>query len=491
MTLASRSREFSIPSGDIVNLLSNEKSIFQSLKIIAGLTGLVESLLVVISAIGAKYFYFGLWMNTSPSVWPYFSVGLIAGAISGVVFHRRGAYKAEKILLKHGHFRRVVVGFTILFLLLISLGYLLKVANEYSRGWLLVWFLLCVIIISIQRKLVSLTLWKLTGKGQFKKKIAIYGGSALGDKLKRYFNSKDLGVEVVGIFDAGKNVKSPEKSSQLTDGNLTDLIKLAQSSRLDDIIIALPPSQEKQIIEVNDILSFLPVNIHWCSSLVSLNLKCSNSAPIGEARLVNLNRKPYSEWDYFSKTVFDRVGGLVLFIAFLPAMAVISLVVKLSSAEPVFFAQKRHGLNHRIFYILKFRSMTTMDDGNVVNQVSKNDIRVTKVGKFLRRTSLDELPQLWNVVRGDMSLVGPRPHALTHNFEYNPKIEHYAARHKIKPGITGWAQVNGYRGETADPELMAKRVAYDLDYIENWTLWFDFKILFRTIKVLLFNSQVY
>jgi exopolysaccharide biosynthesis polyprenyl glycosylphosphotransferase len=184
------------------------------------------------------------------------------------------------------------------------------------------------------------------------------------------------------------------------------------------------------------------------------------------------------------------VGGICL-VAFLPAMVVIALAIKVDSEGPVLFRQRRHGYNHRVIEVLKFRTMRVLENGAVVRQATRNDSRVTRAGAFLRRTSLDELPQFLNVLRGEMSIVGPRPHALAHNSYYGTVIEKYSNRHRVKPGITGWAQVHGFRGETTDPSMMEKRVRYDLDYIENWSIWLDFKIMIMTPLFGLFRRSAY
>ncbi|HRX40675.1 MAG TPA: exopolysaccharide biosynthesis polyprenyl glycosylphosphotransferase, partial [Parvularculaceae bacterium] len=191
------------------------------------------------------------------------------------------------------------------------------------------------------------------------------------------------------------------------------------------------------------------------------------------------------------KTLEDKILGLTAFALALPILAIIAIAIKLQSKGPIFFKQKRHGFNNEVFTIYKFRTMTVAEDGERVEQAKANDPRVTPLGKFLRRYSLDELPQLINVLKGEMSLVGPRPHALAHNHAYAQTIENYSGRHKMKPGLTGWAQVNGYRGETSENELMAERVRYDLEYVDKWSLWFDFKILVLTVAAVLFPRNAY
>jgi exopolysaccharide biosynthesis polyprenyl glycosylphosphotransferase len=195
-------------------------------------------------------------------------------------------------------------------------------------------------------------------------------------------------------------------------------------------------------------------------------------------------------WRAVAKRVFDVVIATTFLVFAAPVIAIAALAIKLDTRGPVFFVQSRHGYNHRVIRVFKFRTMTVMEVGPIVVQAQRNDERTTRVGRVLRRTSLDELPQLINVVRGELSLVGPRPHAVAHNHAYAALIENYASRHKIKPGITGWAQVNGFRGETRDPELMRRRVHQDLWYLDNWSLWLDLRILIKTMKVP-FDRDVY
>jgi putative colanic acid biosynthesis UDP-glucose lipid carrier transferase len=192
-----------------------------------------------------------------------------------------------------------------------------------------------------------------------------------------------------------------------------------------------------------------------------------------------------------SKLALDYVVGSISLLLFAPLMLAVAVAIKLESPGPVFFRQRRHGYNHRLIDVYKFRSMTVAENGDRVVQAQKNDARVTRVGKFLRRTSLDELPQLFNVLKGEMSLVGPRPHAVAHNQHYRERLERYANRHCVKPGMTGWAQVNGFRGPTEDPEKMRKRVEMDLYYIENWSLWLDIKILAVTPLVGFVHRNAY
>ncbi|MDH3579122.1 MAG: exopolysaccharide biosynthesis polyprenyl glycosylphosphotransferase, partial [Hyphomicrobiales bacterium] len=196
-----------------------------------------------------------------------------------------------------------------------------------------------------------------------------------------------------------------------------------------------------------------------------------------------LRRNKVSYWGHLVKAIEDYVLGSLIMLVALPIFAVIAIAIKIDSPGPVFFRQRRHGLNHNIISIFKFRTMNVMEDGDEIKQAKKGDQRVTRVGAFLRKTSLDELPQLFNVLRGEMSLVGPRPHAIAHNNQYGEILKQasYASRHLVKPGITGWAQINGFRGPTDRPYLMRERVRCDLEYIDNWSIWFDLEILLLTL----------
>jgi putative colanic acid biosynthesis UDP-glucose lipid carrier transferase len=196
--------------------------------------------------------------------------------------------------------------------------------------------------------------------------------------------------------------------------------------------------------------------------------------------VLELESRPLEGWGTIVKVLEDRIIGSLALVVLMPVLFLIALAIKIESRGPILFKQRRHGFNHNVFTVYKFRTMNVVEDGPNVVQAMRNDPRITRVGRFLRKTSLDELPQLFNVLKGDMSLVGPRPHALAHNEYYSSVLASYAIRHKVKPGMTGWAQINGFRGETDTPEKMRQRLEHDLYYIENWSLWLDLKILFAT-----------
>jgi len=244
------------------------------------------------------------------------------------------------------------------------------------------------------------------------------------------------------------------------------------------VVIALSSARQQLTARLMEQLSVLPVDVWLCPA--ELGMPIIATTRLGALSLLQVQPKPIRDWGYVVKLLFDYVAATVSIVLFAPLMLCIAIAIKLDSPGPVFFRQRRHGFNHRVIGVYKFRSMTVTENGERVDQACKNDPRVTRVGKFLRRTSLDELPQLFNVLRGEMSLVGPRPHAVAHNQHYRDRLDRYASRHRVKPGMTGWAQINGLRGPTEDPEKMRLRVHMDLHYIENWSLWLDLKIIAAT-----------
>jgi exopolysaccharide biosynthesis polyprenyl glycosylphosphotransferase len=225
----------------------------------------------------------------------------------------------------------------------------------------------------------------------------------------------------------------------------------------------------------------VPVEIHLGPERILDRFEMVRISKFGSMATLQLTRAPLSSFEVLQKRVFDLIIAGAALTVLTPVLALIALLIRLDSPGPVFFRQRRYGFNQQMFRIIKFRTMTTLDDGDIVRQACHNDHRITRIGRWLRRWNIDELPQLINVLRGDMSLVGPRPHALSHDREYEQRVALYARRHNVKPGITGWAQVNGLRGEIDTDDKLRRRIDYDLYYIDNWSLLFDLKILLYTV----------
>lgn len=315
-----------------------------------------------------------------------------------------------------------------------------------------------------------------------RRRVAVYGASPDSARIfTAMVGQRD--VSFVGLFESRQDVERQTLIGIPVGGDFDDLEALARTGAIDEIIIALPHWAKKRTEKLAARLAQFPVDVHVpvenAKDLPRTDRKFHLSR-FGEIQFAQIQQSPLSDWALVAKVAQDRIGGAVLLAALSPIFALIAVAIKLDSAGPVFFRQKRHGLCGREITVWKFRSMRVMENGPVVNQVTKDDARITRVGRLLRKSSLDELPQLINVVLGEMSIVGPRPHAVAHNDHYARFIEAYNGRNQMKPGITGWAQVNGYRGETKEIELMEKRVAHDLWYIRNWSLWLDIKIILMT-----------
>jgi Undecaprenyl-phosphate glucose phosphotransferase len=292
-------------------------------------------------------------------------------------------------------------------------------------------------------------------------------------------------MRVLGVFDDASELRQRDFGGHRVLGDIDALVDYARRNPIDSVIIALPWSAEQRIAAIIERLNVLPVDVRLCPDMIGFRLRRSGVSHLGDVPMLTVFEKPFADWRLVIKVVEDRLlSALILMLIGLPMLA-IALAIKLDSPGPVFFRQKRYGFNNQLIEVLKFRTMYhTVRDDNAERLTSRNDPRVTRFGAFLRRTSLDELPQFLNVLRGDMSIVGPRPHALAAKaggLLYQEAVREYAARHRVKPGITGWAQINGWRGETETLEQIKKRVEHDLAYIENWSLLLDLKIIFRTI----------
>jgi putative colanic acid biosynthesis UDP-glucose lipid carrier transferase len=374
---------------------------------------------------------------------------------------------------------------------LIAFGFSLKVSETFSRFWLFAWTgSSAALLIGI--RFVASALIRRTARdgGAFFRRVAVIGRTELAARFKDIVERGDSAVSVVSVYDVNFKDAARAKAFDLT-GNLAALARAARNGEIDDIVVATPDADPADMEALLRRLSILPVSIAIAPNLHWLEHTGGEIVRIGGAPLLNLYRRPLEGWGGFLKTLEDRVLGVAGLVVAAPALLLIALAIKLQDGGAILFKQRRHGFNNEVFTILKFRTMTVAEDGEAIRQATPDDPRITPFGRFLRRYSLDELPQLLNVLKGEMSLVGPRPHALAHNHAYAQTIENYSGRHKMKPGLTGWAQVNGYRGETSEKELMADRVRFDLDYIDNWSLWFDIKILLLTVAAVLFPKNAH
>jgi Undecaprenyl-phosphate glucose phosphotransferase len=400
-------------------------------------------------------------------------------------------YSIKRLLSPKEQFRSLFLHWNYAYSLFVFALFMTHATDIYSRGSILVQYGAGLTVVAIMRLLLGAAVVRGLEAGTLEgKKIAVIGMAGMVNDTIRRLHSHGQGAKIVSaiVLTAGSaQADDPVDDATIAaerqelDAAIEAIQRLAQRQPLDDIVISCPWSATDRIQALVEDLSFIPATIHLAPNGASPFMRDPQPTRIGQVRTLRLAPAPLTLRDRVLKRTFDLVGASLLLVATLPLFAAIALAIRLDSPGPVFFRQRRHGFNHREFRVIKFRTMRTLDDGLRIEQARRNDHRVTRVGRFLRSTNLDEIPQLINVLAGHMSLVGPRPHALAHDNEYEERIRQYARRHKVKPGITGWAQVNGYRGETRSIDKMLKRVDHDLYYIEHWSFMFDIRILIMTL----------
>jgi Undecaprenyl-phosphate glucose phosphotransferase len=366
-----------------------------------------------------------------------------------------------------------------------------------STPWFAVWTVFSISYIAATRFALSLFVAHPQKDGNYKQRIAIVGGGkAAEDAINTLERSKELDVEIVGLFDDRYDNRSPSsirKHQKL--GKINDLADFARANPIDLIIVAIPISAELRLLQILKRIWELPIDIRVSGQSAQLKLSPRAYTYLGDLPLLSVFDRPLSPWNDFLKSNVDRLIAVCAIIVLAPVMAAVACAVRYESKGPVIFKQKRFGFNNELIEVYKFRSMfTEMSDASASKLVTKGDPRVTKVGRFIRKTSLDELPQLFNVLTGQLALVGPRPHATQAKAAgglYDQVVDGYFARHKVRPGITGWAQINGWRGETDTVEKIEQRVKHDLDYIDRWSMALDLYILAKTPFALLKSENAY
>lgn len=368
--------------------------------------------------------------------------------------------------------------------ILVIAAFLTKTSADFSRLATVIWFVLAPVFLALVRVFLRFALNLLGASERNTRTMVIAGKTKLGLQVEaKVKNAPWLGLKFEGYYDDRLAPRDDDDSVPEVDGigRFDTLIKRARAGEIDYIYITLPMRAERRIAELLNALADTTASVYIVPNFFIFDLLHGKLSSLDGIPVLGLFESPFYGVDGWVKRVEDIVvASLILLLVALP-MLVIALGVKLTSPGPVLFRQRRYGLNGKVVEVWKFRSMKVAEDGDKIVQAQKNDARITPFGAFIRRTSLDELPQFFNVLQGSMSVVGPRPHAVTHNEQYRRLIRGYMLRHTVKPGITGWAQVSGWRGETATVDKMAMRVKYDLDYVQNWSLWLDVKIIVLTI----------
>ena len=461
-----------------------------SLNWASGLIALSEILILLAAGETICIYRFG-WVAAGS--WQYVSAVFALSTTVVLAFYQAGLYDVGSICNPMGKIHKILGILLVTFLSFLALAFALKISSQFSRVWVFSWFLSSVTLIFLERELWRFFFGQWARTGRLSRKIVIVGSGEQAERcIEKLGHDKEPWLSIVGIFDDRKERIGPLFFGYPVLGTLDDLLDYVRKNHVDDIVIALPWSAESRISSVSRKLSELPVHIRLVSDLAGfLSLRPSYSF-IGGVHMFHLVNKPLDGWKYAVKLLEDKVLSFFLLIMFSPLILLIALAVKLESEGPVLFRQSRKGFNGKNFSVFKFRTMYHNRPSDIGSaQAKQNDSRVTTIGRFLRRTSLDELPQLLNVINGNMSLVGPRPHPNALDDEFCNVISGYFARHRVKPGITGWAQVNGFRGETDIPEKMQSRIEHDMHYIENWSFWLDAKILVMTAIVVGFQKNAY
>lgn len=377
----------------------------------------------------------------------------------------------------------VVSVWLVVYFLLIFFGFITKTSAHFSRVTLTAWLLLTPSLLVLARFTLRRIFSYLKMMGVNNRTIVIVGMTENGLRFAKELESHpDYGYQVAGFY-GDTNADAHETISQQYPvlGDYNELIDVARKGKWDQIYLALPIESKKRIAHILDRLADTATPIRMLPDYFTSNLLQSKYLEIVKTPILCIYDSPFSANNAVLKRAEDIIIGSLILLLISPIMLAIALAVKLTSKGPIFFKQCRYGLNGEQIKVWKFRSMTVQENDHTIKQATKNDSRVTKVGAFLRKTSLDELPQFFNVLTGNMSIVGPRPHAIVHNEEYRSLIPGYMLRHLIKPGITGWAQINGWRGETDNLYKMRKRLEFDLEYMREWSLWLDLKIILFTV----------
>ncbi len=393
---------------------------------------------------------------------------------------------------------RVIGAWTAIFSSFTLVLFFLKMSEDFSRVWLASWFMSGLFAIIVLRVIVSRLVAGWTAAGVLERRAVLVGGGPEAVELIHALRQEPANdIRICGVFDDREDARVPALNEGLPRlGRIDELLEFGRQAEIDMLIVALPMAAEQRLVGLLKKLWVLPVDIRLSARSSKLRFRPRSYSYVGSVPFLDLFDKPIADWDYVVKAAFDRIAGALLLVAAVPLMLAVVAAIKLDSPGPVLFRQKRYGFNNELIEVFKFRSMhVNQTDANAAKLVTRGDSRITRVGRFIRKTSLDELPQLINVaVRGDLSLVGPRPHAIQAKAAdrlYEQVVDGYFARHRVKPGITGWAQVNGWRGETDTQEKLERRVEHDLFYIENWSVLLDLYILILTPVRLLNTENAY
>lgn len=462
--------------------------------VVAGFVRLAECVLI---ALVGSISYLAYVVPQHGFDWTYGAAIAMITALSIVAFQAADIYQVHAFR-PVSQMARMFSAWSIVFLIAAGISFLGKFDMLFSRVWAITFYIAGLAVLLTERAILYTLVRNWIHDGRLTRRTVIVGGGDPGANLIAALrHQKDSDVQIVGVFDDRNDDRSPTTCAGFEKlGTVDDFVEFARRTRIDLVIFSLPITAETRILQMLKKLWVLPLDIRLAAHLNKLRFRPRSYSYIGNVPVLDVFDRPMADWDVVMKWLFDKVVGSLALLVALPVMAIVAVAIKLDSRGPVLFKQKRYGFNNDLIEVYKFRSMYVgAADATASKLVTKNDPRVTRVGRFIRKASLDELPQLLNVVfKGNLSLVGPRPHAVNAKAEtrlYDEVVDGYFARHRVKPGVTGWAQVNGWRGETDTQEKIQKRVEYDLYYIENWSVLFDLYIVAITPFALLKTENAY
>ncbi|MDE1167645.1 MAG: undecaprenyl-phosphate glucose phosphotransferase [Pseudomonas sp.] len=455
------------------------------IRLVHGLTAILPGLLIL-----------SIGQITEPTLLKnYLAVLIFFGFISVLIFQALGVY-AESIFSNRLRFQITFFAWSSAFCLLLFMHRALQMFDTISNTELIIWFFGSFLLLGIERMILLTVFQQLMQRGVFLQNSVILGATENGQRLAEYLlQHQDIRSGVIGFIDdrIGRLPKTLLNLPLL--GNSRDLEQLIRDEKVTQVLVALPWSAENRMDYIIRELRRLPVNVLLVPDMIAFRHSHNRITEVANLPMFNASEVPLRGWSPFFKRVEDMVISFFALVLLSPIMLLVALAIKIDSPGSVLFKQKRYGYNNRLIEVYKFRSMHQHQaDANADKQTTRGDSRITRVGRFIRKTSLDELPQLFNVFGGSMSMVGPRPHATATKAAgilFEEAVKEYTSRHRVKPGITGLAQINGYRGETDTLEKIEKRVEFDLEYIENWSVWFDLYILLRTVPAVLLTREVY
>jgi Undecaprenyl-phosphate glucose phosphotransferase len=450
---------------------------------------------VLVSLVGVAL-YVGYVVPLSGFHWEYVAAifGMTATAV--LCFQAADIYEVQVFRGQLRQMTRMISSWAFVFLLFIGASFFAKLGGEVSRLWLSAFFFVGLSVLLAERLFLRALVRGWARDGRLDRRTIVVGSDQTGEKLIEALKiQEDSDIHVLGVFDDRNDSRVLDTCAGSPKlGKVDDIVEFARRTRVDLVLFALPISAETRILAMLKKLWVLPVDIRLSAHTNKLRFRPRSYSYLGKVPTLDVFEAPITDWDLVMKWLFDHVVGAIILLLASPLMALVALAVRLDSPGPVLFRQKRFGFNNERIDVFKFRSLYhDQADPLAIKVVTKNDSRVTRVGRFIRKTSLDELPQLFNVVfKSNLSLVGPRPHAVQGKLQsrlFDEAVDGYFARHRVKPGITGWAQINGWRGEVDSEEKIQKRVEFDLTYIENWSVLFDLYILLKTPMALMTKND--